>query len=68
MKITLKDEKERHGIACLPLVKNIPEPKNKDWRKVKCPVCGESCWESALARQVIAGGTVAVCTLCALKA
>lgn len=55
------------SIACLPLVKNIPEPKSNDWRKVICSECGAECWESDLARQTIAYGMRAACTMCAIK-
>lgn len=68
VKITPRDPKEKGGIACLPLLANVPNPKTKDWKLVQCPVCGSSCWESDLARQVIAAGTAAACTMCALKA
>lgn len=59
---------EKGGIACLPLVSNVPVPRAKDWKQVTCKICGAACWETDLARQVIAGGTEAACTMCALKA
>lgn len=68
VKITPRKPGESGGIACLPLVRNVPEPKNKDWKMVVCPICGAACWESDLARQVRDRGTMAACTFCALKA
>lgn len=68
IKITPRKPGERGGIACLPLVSNVPSPKSKDWEKVTCPICGAVCWESNISRQVIASGTAAACTMCALKA
>lgn len=59
---------EDKGHICLPLKKNIPTG-HSDWKLVKCPICGEECWESDLARQVLKHGNMTgVCTLCALKA
>ena len=54
----------------MPLRRNIPEPKNDDWVLVKCPVCGEDCWESDLCRlaQRMEPDLEAACTLCALRA
>ena len=70
MTVTIEPRKagEKGGIACLPLVRNVPVPKSKDWKRTRCCVCGEECWESDLARQVIAMGSGAACTLCALAA
>lgn len=68
MQIKPRSEKEKGGTICLPLVKNVPTPKAKDWKKVKCPICGSECWESDLARQIIKQVDAAVCTECALKA
>lgn len=68
VKLTPRKPGEKGGIACLPLVRNVPVPRAEDWKKVVCPVCGEECWESALAREVISTGTKAACTMCALKA
>lgn len=69
MKIKLepRDKNETQGIACLPLVRNIPHPKQSDMRMVQCCVCGCDCWESDLAREAIAQGTKAMCTMCALR-
>ncbi len=67
MKITVRQQGESGGIACLPMAVNIPKPMSKDWKKVSCPICGADCWESDLARKIIAKGTMVVCTMCALK-
>lgn len=67
-KITPRKPGERGGIVCLPLVANVPYPKSEDWKQITCSICGAACWESDLARQVIASGTAAACTMCALKA
>lgn len=69
MKVKIKPRKpgECGGTVCLPMVINVPIPTAKDWKKIKCPICGADCWESKLARQVIRDGAVATCTMCALK-
>lgn len=68
VKITPRKPGEHGGIACLPMARNVPEPKAKDWKMVVCPICGAACWESDLARQAMKQGTAAACTMCALKA
>lgn len=68
VKLTPRKPGEKGGIACLPLVRNVSVPRAEDWKKVVCPVCGEECWESALAREAISIGTKAACTMCTLKA
>lgn len=52
----------------MPLEKNIPCPTNPNWRLMQCPVCGQNCWESDMARQVSAAypGVAKKCTECAL--
>lgn len=50
VKIEPRKVGEQGGIACLPLVKNVPTPRAKDWKKTRCRICGEECWESDLAR------------------
>lgn len=65
-KIMPRNQGERGGIACLPLVKNVPKPKN-NWKKITCPACGEECWETELAHKIISTGTKVACTMCALK-
>ena len=45
------------GILCMPLKKNLKGvPSN--WREVKCPKCGQACYERPIP---------ALCTECALK-
>lgn len=56
------------GIAMLPLVRNIPFPKNDAWKMVTCKKCGAECWESDQARIAIKHGCTALCTACALRA
>lgn len=61
-------EKSDTGYICLPLKENIPHPQDKNWRLVKCPICGRECWESMYARKLLKGSNVkAACTLCSLK-
>lgn len=56
------------GYLCLPLKKNV-SISHDDWKLVTCPICGRSCWESDLAREVLSHGNMTgVCTECALKA
>lgn len=60
---------EKLGIACMPSVKNIPNPQNKQWTKTKCTVCGCDCWETDTFKWAKKVGVVriATCTECALK-
>ena len=53
--------------AMMPLLRNVPSVDHEDWRLVECPVCGEKCWESGLARWLMSNGATAACTDCALK-
>ena len=57
------------GTACMPLVKNIPKPSNKQWVKTICPVCGHECWETPQLRWAKKAGMVenAACTECAIS-
>jgi hypothetical protein len=57
-------------IACMPLVTNIPKPRDRGWVMKKCPVCGCACWESNTLRNSLRVGIIkeAACTECALKA
>lgn len=71
MKMKIKPHKKGDGgYLCLPLVRNVPEPKNQSWRKVKCKLCGSACWESDGHREAMANEPKlnACCTMCALKA
>lgn len=56
------------GIACLPLVSNVPKPKSKQWTKMKCPVCGCDCWETDTYKWAKQAGIIkrAACTECAI--
>ena len=56
-------------ILMMPTKANIPEPGWEDWKLITCPICGSECWESDLAREVLAAepGMRAACTACALK-
>ena len=57
-------------ILALPMEQNIPNPDRADWKLVSCPVCGRGCWETELARRVMAmePDLKAACTECALRA
>lgn len=57
------------GIACMPLVSNVPVPKDKRWTKTKCPVCGCECWETDTYKWAKQAGIVkrSTCTECAIK-
>lgn len=56
------------GYVCLPLKSNIPFPKNKDWKLVHCSICGEECWESDAAREILRNPDMkSACTMCSLK-
>jgi RNase P subunit RPR2 len=56
------------GYICLPLKRNVPIP-HPDWKLTICPKCGEECWESDLAREVLShGNAIGACTTCALRA
>lgn len=57
------------GILAMPLRDNAPEPSADDWQLTACPVCGEACWQSEIARQTLAAEPElrTACTACALK-
>ena len=52
---------------CLPLLDNVPDPKNKDWKLTKCAICGKDCWETPQAKVMLEGGAIRSCTMCALR-
>ena len=58
----------RGGYLCMPLVKNVPEPKDKTWKKTACPACGRECWNRLLpdwlTEEMLDGK---LCTECALE-
>ena len=59
------------GYLCLPLVKNIPSPRNHNWKMIRCPNCGADCWMNPAAKVAIKrskGKLKGVCTECALRA
>lgn len=73
IKIELRPWKpDDSGYACMPMLKNIPDPKaggkHNDWKLTNCPSCGSECWESDHVRQIKAAGITALCTECALRA
>lgn len=43
-----RKESGRGGYLCMPLVKNVPEPQDKTWKKTTCPACGRECWDRLL--------------------
>ena len=57
------------GILCYPMESNIPVPKDSSWKLVKCPICGEGCWETPTAREAMATEPELryACTMCALR-
>lgn len=68
MKVKIEPRKptDRGGIACMPLLKNIPEGR-EGWKLTKCPSCGAECWEISLLDVVKQQGAIAMCTMCAIK-
>lgn len=69
-KMTTRTDPKQLGFICLPMVKNIPERGNVNWKKMKCPECGRECWMTPDAKVAInrSGGNLkGVCTECALK-
>ena len=60
----------KKSVACMPLVKNISDPKSKTWTKTICPVCERECWETDTFKLAKQAGIItrATCTECALKA
>lgn len=68
MKIRPRKQSDRGGYLMMPLVENVPVPANKTWEKVRCPRCGEECWDRALpdgfSEDMFDGK---LCTICGLK-
>lgn len=55
------------GIICMPSVKSIPIPKNKSWKKVRCSICNEECWENPLIKEQSETEKLSkMCTNCAM--
>jgi len=68
MEIKPRTASDRGGYACLPLVKNVPNPKDKNWRAMICQDCGRACWLTPEAWYVhVVQGVRLQCTECALK-
>lgn len=66
-----ESSRRRSGrILMMPLVANVPKPKEEGWEKAICPGCGRQCWD----RPVLVAGfppgmlTGKLCTMCALRA
>lgn len=57
------------SIACMPLVSNVPKPKNRTWTITRCPVCGCKCWETDAIKDADRKGYIKerACTECAIK-
>lgn len=59
------------AIGMMPLKKNVPHPREVDWKLKICPKCGRECWyqtnNAKLVLQVNPDMKF-VCTECALKA
>lgn len=68
MRFGPRKSSDRGGIIAMPLKVNVPRPKEKTWKEVKCPECGALCWERPLpegySEDMFAGR---MCTMCALK-
>ena len=61
VKIRIDEERERmqikietrkltdgSGILMMPLRKNVPLPRDPDWKLTICPECGRKCWDRLL--------------------
>ena len=68
VKITPRRATERGGYIMMPLVRNVPIPKDTTWKKTACPGCGVACWDrplkSGFTENMFTGK---LCTMCALK-
>ena len=58
------------GILLMPMKKNIPDPRDKSWKLMTCPVCGGACWETSRHRTVLKKepNMKTACTECGLRA
>lgn len=56
------------GYILMPLVQNIPKPKDSSWKLARCPKCGAVCWNIPLPEgftdDMFDGK---LCTMCGLK-
>ena len=69
MKIEPRKPTDKGGILMMPLRKNVPLPKNPEWKLTICLGCGRECWERLLPegyREESFDGKL--CTECALRA
>ena len=41
------------GILCCPMLKNIPEPRDKTWELIDCPICGRGCWSTEMHKETL---------------
>ena len=70
---TIKPYQGESGYLCLPLVSNIlamgKAAKPNDWDVIKCPNCGEECYLSPDAKELLDSSPQlqGVCTVCALS-
>ena len=65
MKPSIKPWQGELGVICLPVYAHVPQG-HPDWKKIKCPACGQFCWLSNDAKKLIESGYKALCTNCAL--
>lgn len=69
MNIEPRKPTDQGGYLMMPLVKNIPTPRDPAWKRTTCPKCGRECWERPLPagfNKLAFNG--ALCTECALRA
>ena len=66
VKIEPRKQTDRGGYLMMPLRRNVPTPRNKDWKLVRCPACGAECWDTG---NLPAGWVTPqkLCTMCALR-
>lgn len=66
VKIEPRKKTDRGGYLMMPLRRNVPNPKNNDWKLVRCPACGAECWDTG---NLPTGWATPqkLCTMCALK-
>lgn len=57
------------GVLCMPMRRNIPEPKDKTWKLTTCPTCGRECWVTPGHRKALKENKniTAACTECAVR-
>jgi hypothetical protein len=68
----IKPERENQNpklYVCMPLVSNVPQPKDSDWEPTVCPECGSECWKRPIPDELRQTGKelIEVCTKCTLK-